>query len=169
MGENGHIAPGGYRRFRLFSPSRVNFRRGPVDEARGMWNEEKSARQVLPTPVGGGFEIVTPLKHKISGHTFKADLDVAELDDRQRPGPAWAARAMTLSRSHLVLLSRRMSYIGRVLLVAVHMIDARPTPLMGRVVECEYHADGLYRIALELMPLPDAETLAAWYPNGSLK
>jgi hypothetical protein len=135
-----------------------------------MWSEEKSARSA-PTPAAaaGGFEMVTPLKQKIAGHTFKADLDIAELDDRQRPGMAWAARAQTLSRSHIVVLSRRMSYPTRVMLVAVHMIDARPTPLMGRVVECEYHADGLYRIVLELMPLPDAETVAAWFPNGCLK
>ena len=110
-----------------------------------------------------------PAKLKVAGVTFKADIDVAELDERLRPGPAWAARAQTLSRSHLVLHSRRMSYTTRTLLVAIHLIDANPTPLMGKVVECEYYADGLYRIVLELLPLPEAETVAGWFPAGSLK
>ena len=50
----------------------------------------------------------------------------------------------------------------RIMLVAVHLIDAKPTPLMGRVLECEYHSDGLYRIALELIPLPESEVVAQW-------
>jgi hypothetical protein len=112
----------------------------------------------------------TPLpKPKSLGHPFRADIDIAELDDRSRPGLAWAARTQSLNRSHLVVLSRRMSYPKRLMLVAVHLIDAKPTPLMGRVTECEYHADGLYRIVLELIPLPESEVIAQWFAGGGLK
>src|SRR5947209_4258606 len=112
---------------------------------------------VKPTPMeewGIGPE---PLpKPRAPGHPFRADIDIAEMDDRGRPGLAWAARTMTLSRSHLTVLSRRMSYPKRIMLVAVHLIDAKPTPLLGRVAECDYHSDGLYRIVLELIQLPES-------------
>jgi hypothetical protein len=121
-----------------------------------------------PWSIDAPAEVAVP-KPRVAGHPFKADVDLAELDDRNRPGPAWAARTHLLSRSHLVVLSRRMSYPKRIMLVAVHMIDARPSPLMGRVHECEYYADGLYRIVLELLALPDGEILATWFPNGGLK
>jgi hypothetical protein len=125
-----------------------------------------------PAPVehwGIGPDPVQLPKPVARGHPFRADVDMAELDDRARPGIAWAARTMSLSRSHLTLLSRRMSYPKRVMLVAVHLIDAKPTPLMGRVTECEYHADGVYRIVLELIPLPESEVLAQWFAGGGLK
>jgi hypothetical protein len=108
-------------------------------------------------------------KSKAVGHPFRADIDIAEINDRSRPGMAWAARTHSLSRSHLVILSRRMSYPKRIMLVAVHLIDAKPTPLMGRVTECEYHADGLYRIVLELIPLPESEVIAQWLSGGGLR
>jgi hypothetical protein len=112
----------------------------------------------------------TPVaKPKAVGHPFRADVDIAEIDDRSRPGMAWAARTLSLSRSQLVILSRRMSYPKRIMLVAVHLIDAKPTPLMGRVTECEYHSDGLYRIALDLIPLPDSEVIANWFAGGGLR
>ena len=114
-------------------------------------------------------EVTATVRPRNQGHTFRADVDMAELDDRSRPGPAWAARTLSLSRSQLVVLSRRMSYPKRVMVIAVHLIDAKPTPLLARVSECEYHSDGLYRIVLELMPLPDADVLATWFHNGNLK
>jgi hypothetical protein len=127
---------------------------------------------VKPAPIetwGIGPEPAPAPPKKVQGHPFKADIDVAEIDDRARPGPAWAARTHSLCRSHLVIHSRRMSYPNRIMLIAVHLIDARPTPLMGRVQECEYHADGLYRIVLELIPLPESEVLAQWFGGGGLK
>ncbi len=130
-----------------------------------MWNKDTRRDAADPS----GFDGTTAVRGRVTGHPFKADVDVAELDDRSRPGPAWAARAQALSRSHVVLMSRRMSYPKRVMLVAIHLIDARPTPLMGRVSECEYYADGLYRLVLELMALPEPETVALWFPGGNLK
>jgi hypothetical protein len=127
---------------------------------------EKATTAPDPWSIGG--EAPAP-KPKAYGHPFKADVDIAEIDDRARPGLAWAARTMSLSRSNLVLLSRRMSYPKRIMLVAVHLIDAKPTPLMGRVTECEYHADGLYRIVLELIPLPESEIISQWFAGGGLK
>jgi hypothetical protein len=136
-----------------------------------MWREDRAklAHPAHDTAGSTGFDAPAALRARVPGHPFKADLDLAEIDDRQRPGPSWAARAHTLSRSHLVVLSRRMSYPKRIMLVAVHLIDARPTPLVGKVLECEYHAEGMYRIVLELLPLPEPEILAIWFPHGILK
>jgi hypothetical protein len=63
----------------------------------------------------------------------------------------------------MILLSRRMCYIGKQLLVAVHLIDAEPTPLMGRVVECEYYAEGQYRMILEFNPIPQLDSIREWF------
>jgi hypothetical protein len=93
---------------------------------------------------------------------FDAELDLTELDDRDRPGPTWTGRGRELSRSSLVLRTRRMCYANRRVLVAVHLIDDEPVPLMGRVVECEYDGDGMYRVELELMRVPERPEVAAW-------
>src|SRR5690349_42405 len=88
------------------------------------------------------------------GSPFHAELDMAELDDRRKPGGVWIGRGVSLSRSHLMFRSRRMCYEGRLLLVLVHLVDERPAPLFGRVLTSEYDADGQYRTALELMLMP---------------
>lgn len=93
---------------------------------------------------------------------FRADLDLAELDDRRRPGASWIGRGIELSRSHLSLRSKRMCYAGRLLLVAVHMVDDRPVPLFGQVRDCEYDGDGLYRTEITLLEMPDEEPIRAW-------
>lgn len=102
------------------------------------------------------------LPSRSSGHEFQAELDIGELDDRERPGNTWAAQARTLSRTHLVLRSRRMCYVGRRLLIAVHLIDDAPVPLFGRVQLCEYDGEGLYKIELELAPVPEGQTFKDW-------
>lgn len=99
---------------------------------------------------------------KVAGHPFQADVDVCEVGERHRLGPTWAARSDTLSRSHLVLLSRRMSFPGRVFLVAVHLVDDEPIPLLGKVAYCDYDAEGLYRVVLELVPIPASLNCQAW-------
>ncbi len=99
---------------------------------------------------------------RINGHRFQAELDVAEIDDRSRPGLAWSARGRELSCSQLVLLSRRMVHAGRLLLVAVHLIDDRPTPLFGKVAECEYESEGMHRIVMDFLPMPESDALRAW-------
>jgi len=129
-----------------------------------------SASRAAPTEHWGiGPDPNPSPKPRAPGYPFRADIDIAELDYRAKPGIAWAARTSSLSRSHLTVLSRRMSYPERIMLVAVHLIDARPTPLMGKVVECEYHAEGLYRIVLELLPLPDSDVLSQWFADGGLR
>ncbi len=102
-----------------------------------------------PTDNGGGFP-------------FSAEMDVSELDDRDRPGASWGARARGLSRSALVMNSRRMCYLNRLLVIAVHLIDDEPVPLFGRVSGCEYDGDGLYRIEVELLPLPTRQPILDW-------
>lgn len=95
-------------------------------------------------------------------HPFDAELDVCELDDRLRPGQAWAARAIELSRAHLIFRSRRMCYATRQLLIKVHLIDARPVGLFGQVRACEYAGAGQYRVEIDLMPLPTEADASAW-------
>lgn len=95
-------------------------------------------------------------------YPFSAALDVTELDERFRPGPTWSARAAELSRSFLVFRSRRMCHLGRRLLVAVHLVDDRPVPLSGTVRQCEYDGDGLHRIRIDLLPVPEREAIRDW-------
>jgi hypothetical protein len=99
---------------------------------------------------------------KTTGIRFDAELDLSELDDRDRPGPTWSGRGRELGRSHLVLRTRRMCYQNRRVLVAVHLIDDEPVPLLGRVTECEYDGDGLYKVELELMRVPERPEIASW-------
>ena len=55
-----------------------------------------------------------------------------------------------------------MIHLGKQVAIAVHRIDDEPVPLIGRVGECEYHADGQHVIMLELLPITDPETMAQW-------
>lgn len=102
---------------------------------------------------------------------FRAELDIAELDDRRRPGASWTARGIELSRSHLTFRSKRMCYATRFLLIAVHMVDDRPVPLFGQVRLCEYDSDGLYRTEITLHEVPDEDPIGRWLKgrgaNGS--
>ncbi len=96
------------------------------------------------------------------GHRFEAELDVAELDDRGRPVSTWGARGRELNRSGLAFMSRRMCYPGRHVVVAVHLIDSSPVPLFGRVLACEYEGDGLCRVELELLEVPEEKPIRDW-------
>lgn len=93
---------------------------------------------------------------------FRAELDLAELDGRHRPGQPWSARGVDLSRSALTFKSRRMCYEGRELVVAVHLVDDRPVPLFGVVAKSEYEGEGLYRTVLSLQEMPDNEFVKGW-------
>jgi hypothetical protein len=55
-----------------------------------------------------------------------------------------------------------MCYVGRQVLVAIHLIDDRPVPLMGRVFSCEYDGEGQYKISLELLPIPERIEIRDW-------
>ncbi|MBY0113586.1 MAG: hypothetical protein K2Y21_12250 [Phycisphaerales bacterium] len=104
-----------------------------------------------------------------NGNRFQAELDLAELDERDRPGMTWQAKTLELSRSNLVLVSRRMCYIGRHLAMAIHLIDDRPVPLLGRVVSCEYNDDGLYRIDLDLLKIEEGHSVYEWAHTSGLR
>jgi hypothetical protein len=97
-----------------------------------------------------------------TGAPFEAELDATELDERGRASTTWTARARELSRSNVVFLSRRMTFPGRLLLLAVHRIDDKPVPLFGKVYQCDYEADGLYRVDLDLLPVPDHRAIRDW-------
>jgi hypothetical protein len=96
------------------------------------------------------------------GLRFDAELDLSELDDRDRPGLVWSARGRELSRAHMALRSRRMCYQGRRLLIAVHLIDDKPVLLVGKVTGCDYDGDGLYRVDLDLIQVPSRPEIMQW-------
>ena len=96
------------------------------------------------------------------GQKFDANLEVAEVDDRGRPQHAWLARAQKLSRSNIVFRSRRMCYIGREIILAIHLIDGSPVGLYGRVNSCDYDGDGQYVVDVDLVTLPNRPELHAW-------
>lgn len=93
---------------------------------------------------------------------FAADIDIAELDEQLRPTTSWPGKSKELSRSTLIVASRRMIHIGRIMIVAVHLIDSEPVPLMGRVCECSYESYGMHRIVLDLVPIPEVAPVQAW-------
>lgn len=123
-----------------------------------------------PPPPGGYVRVADDadvpkrrrLKTRPPGRPFSAEIDASEIDERLRPGPVWTARARELSRSHLVLTSRRMCYVGRLVVMAIHLIDAEPTPLFGRVADCEYDGEGLYRLDVDLLELPEHREIKTW-------
>lgn len=97
-----------------------------------------------------------------SGHSFDAELEVAEVDDRGRPQHPWVARAQKLSRSNVVFRSRRMCYTGREIILAIHLIDCTPVGLYGRVRSCDYDGEGQYVVDVDLITLPNRPELQAW-------
>lgn len=94
--------------------------------------------------------------------SFHAEVDCSELDDRDRPGATWVAHTTSISRSSITLRSRRMCYVGRQVVMAVHLIDDRPSALFGRVVSCEYDAEGMHVLDLDLLPVPTSAPVLAW-------
>lgn len=100
---------------------------------------------------------------------FNAELDACEIDERGRPETVWSARARELGRGSMVFLSRRMCYPGRRLVVLIHLIDHAPAPLHGLVQACEYESEGLYRVELRLMPMPDRGRLREWVDSITSK
>ena len=140
----------------LFSDRVKESRRRPTEappppQAAGFFSDEEPEPEPAPKP-----------PRPATGMRFEAELDVSELDDRDRPGGTWSARGRELGRGHMVFRSRRMCYEGRRLLAAVHLIDDKPVPLFGKVTSCEYDNDGLYRVHMELLPLPEKPDVALW-------
>lgn len=89
---------------------------------------------------------------------YPFDAEAGDRRDRPREGGrALDARARTLSTSTLSMSSRRMCYVDRRVIVAVHRMDNKPMMLLGRVADCRYDTDGLYTIDLELLPTDDAD------------
>jgi hypothetical protein len=134
-----------------------------IEEVRAAFAEQGTAAAAGPAPAPGDPEQAerrAPPEPK--GAPFAAELDVCELDERERPGLTWAARARELSRSMLVFRSRRMCYVDRLLLVAVHLIDAIPAPLYGQVILCSYEGEGEYEVRLSLLPVPQRPEVQAW-------
>ncbi len=127
----------------------------PTATVRATWD----SGVIAPSENAGKIRLTQPRPH---GNRFLAEIDLAELDERERPGMTWQARSSELGRSHFVLTSRRMCYVGRHLAIAIHLIDDRPVPLLGRVVSCDYTDDGLYRIDLDLLKIDEGHAVYEW-------
>ncbi len=97
-----------------------------------------------------------------AGHVFEAELDIAEIDERGRPDHPWIAKSRLLSRSNIVIRSRRMCYLGREVVLAIHLIDGSPVGLYGRIESCDYDGEGQYVVDIDLISLPDRPELQAW-------
>ncbi|MEZ6234155.1 MAG: hypothetical protein R3B68_08195 [Phycisphaerales bacterium] len=112
---------------------------------------------------GTGLQAPTaPVSRRPKGHRFEVELDIAEVSDRMQFGPVWTAKARELSRSHLIVLARRMVHVGRSLAIACHLVDDKPVPLFGRVVTCEYIEGSGYRVDLDLMKMSEERIVEAW-------
>jgi hypothetical protein len=85
-----------------------------------------------------------------SSYPFRADLDLAELDERRRPGQPWSGRGVELSRSSVTFKSRRLCY------------DDRPVALFGVVSKSDYEGDGQYRTVVALREMPEHDAVAGW-------
>ena len=96
------------------------------------------------------------------GHRFVADADASEMDDRKRPTPKWSIQTCELGRNHIVIISRRMVYPGKQMMLAIHLVDDRPVILGGTVVSCDYDGSGRYRIDIDLVHTPQSDTLDRW-------
>lgn len=125
----------------------------------------------VPPPPGGqpGFSDASDVRKPFQSrgkapvtHKFDAELDVSEVDDRLRPGSVWTVRGREIGRSRLVFMSRRMCYPSRLLIAAVHLIDDQPVALFGKTVACDYDSDGLYRVEIELIPMPASDQITSW-------
>lgn len=107
-------------------------------------------------------ERIAPRTGRPAGHVFEAELDIAEIDERGRPDHPWIARARLLSRSNIVIRSRRMCYVDREVVLAIHLIDGSPVGLYGRIESCDYDGDGQYLVDIDLISLPNRPELHAW-------
>lgn len=116
-----------------------------------LWDESPAKSVASRAPLDKGCR---PL-----GHRFDAPVRVCELDERHRASSPWPARALELSRSHLVFLSRRMVYHGRTVVVIVDLLDDKPTLLCGRVFTCDYDEDGMHRIDVDLIQMPLSDSI----------
>jgi len=93
---------------------------------------------------------------------FQAEADVAELDQKGRPVGTWPVVTEHLSGSGLSFLSRRLVYPGVQLVIAVHLLDATPTLLAGRVRVCDYVGESDHRVIIDLEVAPSDEAVTRW-------
>lgn len=113
-------------------------------------------------PIVAGAPIEPVAVGSVKGHPFAAVITMAELDSTERIGIPWQVKGVRLSRSHVVLQSRRMCHLGRKVVLAVHMIDSVPTALMGKVVGCEYTTQGKHAVAVELAVMEENPEISEW-------
>jgi len=112
-------------------------------------------------PSGASWHAASPPPFE-NARPFRADADVSELDDKGRPGPAWTVTTTHLGRANVSISSRRLVYEGRVLVLAVHLLDATPTLLCGSVKSCIYAGEASHLIVMDLLPTPADDTITRW-------
>lgn len=85
-------------------------------------------------------------------------VEIHELDTFAAPDRSWIANSVSLSRSQLIVMSRRMTFVDRSVMVKIKLASGAFASLSGKVVECSYHGRSLHRtvIALTKAPIEDA-------------
>ncbi len=82
---------------------------------------------------------------------FVVPVELCELDSFSAPERAWTATTVSLNRTHLVISSRRMTFIGREILASIKLASGAVAKLHGTVASCEYHARSMHRIVIALV------------------
>lgn len=95
-------------------------------------------------------------------HAFTAELDLVELTDTGRQNAIWSARAIGLSKSSLIVRSRRMVYAHQAIGALIHLVDSKPVVLFGRATSCDYAGEARYVIDIDLIAIPSAGPIATW-------
>jgi len=96
------------------------------------------------------------------GRAFKAWIDVSLCEPSSRPKPEQRVQAFELSTKHLGLFSRNMIHVDAEMLILVHLIDAEPTILYGKVMDCEYDGNWRHRVIVRFEPIPDIPQIEQW-------
>lgn len=97
-----------------------------------------------------------------NGREVRIRAHMSELLGQGRPGPAWSVVTSSISPSRFSVESRRMCYPERPVIAALHVLDARPMPLMGMVLSCEYTGDGVHRVVVAMTAYQPRRSLELW-------
>jgi hypothetical protein len=96
------------------------------------------------------------------GRALRVRAHMSEVLAPGRPGPAWSVVTTAISGSVLTVESRRMCYPEREVIAALHVLDARPMPLVGTVASCEYTGDGMHKVVVTLAAYQSVPVLERW-------
>ncbi len=104
----------------------------------------------------------SPLLPEYPGLPFEALLTITELDEHGKPGLHWQAHGVRRTEWHVVLRCRRALHVGRLVVMASHLVDDAPEPLAGRVIESVAAGERHHGVVLRLEKVPEHPAVDAW-------